>query len=155
VFRQGGSVAKKREPARTANRRISNIEYRISKGGIASLNLFYKWIEYIHSSIVIRHWSLVTGYWLLVTGCWFLVSGCWVMGTGPSSFVRIVGSFAGLIELIYMPPPSHLPSFTHLPTFSPFILPSSLVPRYSLGRLGPKSEPQNVEGWNRFAQSFL
>jgi hypothetical protein len=39
--------------------------------------------------------------------------------------VRIVASFAGLIwlivliELIYMPPPSRRPSFTHLPTFSP------------------------------------
>jgi hypothetical protein len=82
VFRQGGSVAKKREPARTANRRISNIEYRISKGGIASLNLFYKWIEYIHSSIVIRHWPLVTGYWLLVTGHWLLVTGYWMLVPG-------------------------------------------------------------------------
>jgi hypothetical protein len=27
--------------------------------GIASLTLFYKWIEFIHSSIVNRHWFLV------------------------------------------------------------------------------------------------
>jgi hypothetical protein len=59
----------------------------MSKGGIASLNLFYKWIEYIHSSIVVRHSSLVlsllgAGYWVLGIGCWVLDAGYSMLDTG-------------------------------------------------------------------------
>jgi hypothetical protein len=38
------------QPAGKANRRISNIEYRILKDGNAALNLFLKQTEYIHST---------------------------------------------------------------------------------------------------------
>jgi hypothetical protein len=54
----------------------------MSKGGIASLNLFYKWIEYIHSSIVNRHSSLVPS--LLGAGCWILDARRWILVAGDS-----------------------------------------------------------------------
>jgi hypothetical protein len=61
-----------RPEKRTAEYRISNIECRRVES-FRSI-FFYKWIEYIHSSIVNRHSSLVlaTGYWVLGIGHWIL-----------------------------------------------------------------------------------
>jgi hypothetical protein len=46
----------------------------MSKGGIASLNLFYEWVEYIHSSFVSGCWSLGTGCRMLVIGYQLVVT---------------------------------------------------------------------------------
>jgi hypothetical protein len=77
-----------RPEKRTAEYRMSNIGCR-REGGIASLNLFYKLIEYIHSSLVlrhssfvVRHWFLVSGYWFLLTAYCLLLTAYWSLGTG-------------------------------------------------------------------------
>jgi hypothetical protein len=73
VFLASAAAHMKLHENKKANRRISNNEYRMSKEGIASVNLFFKQTEYIYSTFDVGrsmfevHQFFLRSDWTLVT----------------------------------------------------------------------------------------